>query len=596
MLPEAAQPKAKAQPAPAGRIQLVTNSDEWNQTLEAFRGMGINLDQNGLSERQKRRTMAALNMPDSEEDEVDYSPDTSMADAEPPQEVVPMPDADPKVKPEPAVQPGLGATAVEGGAKDEAERSKASLKRERKKLAAAAAAKGVGKGDDEGPPVKKEKDAASSSSGVSKNTPAVKAEPQAKPAVKVQPGLGATLAAGGAEGKAEASIPDRYKGTKEKPEEGSSFQCKECQLWVRGMKNIFSEKIQKHYQEYKDDAPDAWEVVNTCLACLVKTGNMSVGEALTTIKAQAIKPENARIEKYKANKAAVIESYQAICSALGKDKLSSKQVRTLSIVDFTKIFTPWAALIALKARSLEAAGEVLVKFNDATAKLSHLVNSNAPPSEIDKAMKVVDTLEEAIKKATELLAWKSRDDQQVDYITVCTYADEWIRYAGYQIRSYYVCTCKAVIPSKVWDRKHQDPRASKQAWYCVSCGRKYRASWGQVVEILDPSGNLMWLPADVPSIDVEDVRAMAIEQEQSNHVTTPMQLWDRIASHAPACGNGVVRPATLADVSWQNAGKSKEEVEEIMKSCAFITDEGKRMLDVAPKLSWMQLFNWVKGA
>ena len=78
---------------------------------------------------------------------------------------------------------------------------------------------------------------------------------------------------------------------------------------------------------------------------------------------------------------------------------------------------------------------------------------------------------------------------------VCAYADEWIRRAGRRIRSYYICDGRnALIPSKVWGRKRKDVHAPKQAWYCVACGRRCRASSGQIVEILDPQGQLMWLP------------------------------------------------------------------------------------------------------
>ena len=130
----------------------------------------------------------------------------------------------------------------------------------------------------------------------------------------------------------------------------------------------------------------------------------------------------------------------------------------------------------------------------------------------------------------------------------------------------------------------------------MACGRRCRASWGQVVEILDPQGQLMWLPADVPSIDVEDIRAMALEREHSNHITSSQDLWNRLEVCTPACGNGVIRPATYQELAWQNHGKTQEEVQEIQKSCCFMTDEGKRMLSSTQKLCWMQLFNWVKGA
>ena len=261
----------------------------------------------------------------------------------------------------------------------------------------------------------RDKGAGSSSSGGAPVGKQVKGEdkgsssnPKAKPEATL-PGISAVVE-GGAKGADVTAIPDRYKGTKKKPAEGSSFQCKECQLWIKGMKNVFSEKIWRHYQENKDDAPDAYEVINTCLSCLVKTANMSPGEAMTAIKAQAIRPENSRVERFKAAKAAVRENYEAICSALGKDKLSSKQKRLLTIVDFSRIFSPWAALIALKTQSLEAARGLMDQFTEVNAKLRHMIDSNASSTEIEKTMQEVDALEQSIKTAAELLAFKDRGD------------------------------------------------------------------------------------------------------------------------------------------------------------------------------------------
>ncbi len=75
--------------------------------------------------------------------------------------------------------------------------------------------------------------------------------------------------------------------------------------------------------------------------------------------------------------------------------------------------------------------------------------------------------------------------------------------------------CLRVTPSKDWGRKFDDPLATKQRYYC-SCSRRFNATWGQIVEIsrCTHGGSIerMYVRADVPSWDVEDIRAMSLER------------------------------------------------------------------------------------
>ena len=112
-----------------------------------------------------------------------------------------------------------------------------------------------------------------------------------------------------------------------------------------------------------------------------------------------------------------------------------------------------------------------------------------------------------------------------------TYADEWSGSMGGWFRSWYIClhgckhsedrpkitpsTCGTLIPSKLWPRKdEEDPLAEKQKWYCWQ-GHKYKASWGQVVEFYTVGKRLLYAYATIPSGNIQDIRAIAIQEKSA---------------------------------------------------------------------------------
>jgi len=185
------------------------------------------------------------------------------------------------------------------------------------------------------------------------------------------------------------------------------------------------------------------------------------------------------------------------------------------------------------------------------------------------------------------LAFADKGAEQHEYILASSYSDEWTRITNKKgdtiagICSWYVCCantawdytnncntqCLTVLPSKDWATKFADPTAPNQRWYC-HCGASYKASWGQLVEIslVNSSNQLekLYMSADVPTWDVEDVRSMYHEVEMAP--TPPTALYDNL-----------------------------KKVESTLTSIVVLRDGHKRIVDLAtwnemPKFQWTDIF------
>jgi hypothetical protein len=161
-------------------------------------------------------------------------------------------------------------------------------------------------------------------------------------------------------------------------------------------------------------------------------------------------------------------------------------IKALARADFVRIFAPWASIIALKKASMDAAVGFVKELDKITVELKVMIDQNASPQTINEHMRQIDEMEQRIAETSKALAWRSKGDAQDKYLVVCEYADEWIEYAGYRIRSYYVCLWGVLVASKYWPRRHMEIDSTGQRWYCPKCNRRYRAKFGQIVEILTP--------------------------------------------------------------------------------------------------------------
>ena len=171
------------------------------------------------------------------------------------------------------------------------------------------------------------------------------------------------------------------------------------------------------------------------------------------------------------------------------------------------------------------------------------------------------------------MAWRSKGDGQDKYPVICEYADEWINYAGYRIRSYFVCICAVLVASKMWPRLHKEIDSTGQRCYCPQCTRRYRAGFGQIVEIMTPDNTVLYARA-----------ALAMNNEVDVCRMEPMMLWRQLYSYEPVSGTDIVRAATDADFCWPDK-------EELRRSMAILTDKGQEALKEVHIFDWTVIFN-----
>ena len=146
------------------------------------------------------------------------------------------------------------------------------------------------------------------------------------------------------------------------------------------------------------------------------------------------------------------------------------------------------------------------------------------------------------------IAYASKGKAQHSYIRASSYQDEWVSSKAGTITSYYICLgntrwekgalvpskCRRIIASKQWDKKKDDTQEEwvpQQRWYCM-CKSRYHAGWGQVVIIEEPDGTVLYVRAECPPWDLEDVRAMNTEATVS--AESVKELYDKIRSIEPS--------------------------------------------------------------
>ena len=208
-----------------------------------------------------------------------------------------------------------------------------------------------------------------------------------------------------------------------------------------------------------------------------------------------------------------------------------------------------------------------------------------------------------IEKDDKYLAFEQKVDQHA-WIMASSFSDSWTlvkdaagRVIG-GICSYYPClgctrwaggpsanagvkqwapdACCRVIPSKDWRRSNADPLAPRQRYYCYDdCGKKFQAGWGQLVEVkrMNPQGvmEVFYMRAEVPSWDVEDIRAMHIQDTLADGCNTAMDLFNKIHTVKPALSALVVPDPTIQGV---------------------VTMTSRAAFDALPFFSWWEIFTF----
>ena len=129
---------------------------------------------------------------------------------------------------------------------------------------------------------------------------------------------------------------------------------------------------------------------------------------------------------------------------------------------------------------------------------------------------------------------------------------------------YYICRaghanwpCRTVTLSKWWKKKHEDPLATKQKWYCPKCQAGYKTKWGVIIEmvvnrkvfdipaaegdednfeiakgIMSKEWIGLYCKAELPPQHLQDMNAQCVERFNPE-CTTPTQLLDAIPCLRP---------------------------------------------------------------
>ena len=87
--------------------------------------------------------------------------------------------------------------------------------------------------------------------------------------------------------------------------------------------------------------------------------------------------------------------------------------------------------------------------------------------------------EELRKKANKWNAFNTHEDQ-IGMCRAAGYHDQWFKSLVAAFNVYYICRsggagwpCRTVTLSNWWKKKHADPLATKQKWYCPHCEAGY---------------------------------------------------------------------------------------------------------------------------
>jgi hypothetical protein len=213
----------------------------------------------------------------------------------------------------------------------------------------------------------------------------------------------------------------------------------------------------------------------------------------------------------------------------------------MALKDLAEIFAPLASALAQKAAQLQQMCAIDEQVTQLTAKLAKATTDE----EEQQITKKLDDLQNS--QNCEWLAFASKSDQG-RWLAASAYADEFssIDQGRAYFRAYFLCMsggsdhpCMSVMASKAWRRRFDDPLASKQRWFCLYCGARYRVRFGALIEILSAStGARYWARASCPDADICDARGLF--HEQSFRATSPEMLYEQLPVLAPTVGDLLV--------------------------------------------------------
>lgn len=314
------------------------------------------------------------------------------------------------------------------------------------------------------------------------------------------------------------------------PAQWPQVQCTTCGAQSHWRRMIKKQEL-VHIQETINDEDDKWREWHICPSCEATGTGQELEAVMDANFSQPIERKKLRVQRFQECQAKNQQRFDAMGSK------REKKVLLRSLLE--EMFEPLLHYIELKRRALSLVAKDVVLHAHLKEKLKHST-SLAEDEEIynDMAKLEVDD---------KYLAFASKGDAQHSFIQASSYHDHWVSGGKGRVLSFYICmgrtrwsmdenkstTCRRLIPSKQWEKRHDDTTGEwikGQRWYC-DCGARYMAKHGQVVIIEESNGNVSYLRAEVPSWDLEDVRAMQAEADiQPN---TVRELYDKIRTVDP---------------------------------------------------------------
>ena len=72
--------------------------------------------------------------------------------------------------------------------------------------------------------------------------------------------------------------------------------------------------------------------------------------------------------------------------------------------------------------------------------------------------------------------------------------------------------CTTVVISSRWNRRHEDPLADKQRWYCPVCSARYKTTNGVLLQMTQ-GGQDHWIRATFPDEWAKKTKAAVVQAE-----------------------------------------------------------------------------------
>ena len=332
--------------------------------------------------------------------------------------------------------------------------------------------------------------------------------------------------------------------------------CGDCGTEVQCMKQKAVWKLLRAH-ELETDPPAEWAVTHYCVSCWATMKGFSEEEALDDIHGAQGAKKRERAALFSTAMKVIREDYQMA-------EASNHKVRKLvRESELHEILRPLAQYVLLKLDLMEQV------CKDA-AKHTELVKQLRQAKSLKEEQAIMKQME-ALEVDDKYLAFADKDPElQHEFIAAASYSDAWSLIYDHKgkcigaLLSWYICfgstrdgtaadnwakqDCCRIHASKDWNLKFKgDPMAQGQKWYCT-CSKRYNASWGQLVQLKRKNGaeheEDLYMRADCPNWDVEDVRAAWAEQEYKADVNTPMDLYNKVQRIVPATSSLVIEDPT----------------------------------------------------